>query len=119
MTPSAFRVRTLNDRPLDPDGAFVLYWMTTARRTRWNFGLQRAAAIARELRTPIVVLEALRCDYPAASDRLHRFVLDGMTANGAAMRGYLSVNDDVNDVFTRTGQPWASVGAYRHKPNAS
>jgi deoxyribodipyrimidine photo-lyase len=30
------------------------------------------------------VLEALRCDYPWASDRLHQFVLGGMADNQAA-----------------------------------
>jgi deoxyribodipyrimidine photo-lyase len=33
------------------------------------------------LKRPLVILEALRCDYPHANDRLHRFVLDGMAAN--------------------------------------
>jgi len=55
--------------------------MTAARRTRWNFGLQRAIEHAVELRRPLIVLEALRCDYEWASDRLHRFVLDGMAEN--------------------------------------
>ncbi len=86
MTPLG-RIRPLNDRPLNPDGAFVLYWMTTARRTRWNFGLQRATELARELQRPLVILEALRCDYPWANDRLHRFILDGMAANAAAVLG--------------------------------
>ena len=65
----------------------MLYWMTTARRARSNFGLQRAVEIATELQRPLVVLEALRCDYPWASDRLHRFILDGMAANAAAFAG--------------------------------
>jgi deoxyribodipyrimidine photo-lyase len=63
----------------------VLYWMTMARRTRSNFGLQRAVEIAAELQRPLVVLEALRCDYRWASHRLHRFILDGMAANAAAL----------------------------------
>jgi deoxyribodipyrimidine photo-lyase len=61
--------------------------MIAARRTRWNFALQHAAHLASELRRPLVVLEALRCDYPWASDRLHRFVIDGMAANAAALHG--------------------------------
>ncbi|UCC75197.1 MAG: deoxyribodipyrimidine photolyase [Gemmatimonadota bacterium] len=63
------------------DGEYVLYWMTGFRRVGFNFSLQRAVEWARELRKPLVVLEALRCDYPWSSDRLHRFVLDGMAAN--------------------------------------
>jgi deoxyribodipyrimidine photo-lyase len=83
--PSDPRLRTLTDRPLRPDGDFVLYWMTSARRVRWNFGLQRAAELARHLRKPLVVLEALRCDYRWASDRVHRFLLEGMADNARAV----------------------------------
>ncbi len=43
--------------------------------------------IAASLQRPLVVLEALRCDYPWASDRLHQFILDGMSANAAACAG--------------------------------
>jgi deoxyribodipyrimidine photo-lyase len=85
-TPAA-RIRVRNDAPVSVEGSFVLYWMTAARRVRWNFGLQHAADLARDLRTPLVVLEALRCDYPWASDRLHRFVLDGMADNAAGLGG--------------------------------
>jgi deoxyribodipyrimidine photo-lyase len=77
----------LNERPLNPSGEFVLYWMIAARRARWNFGLQHAADLCARLRRPLLVLEALRCDYPWASDRLHGFVLDGMRANAEAFRG--------------------------------
>jgi deoxyribodipyrimidine photo-lyase len=52
--------------------------MIAFRRLRWNYALDRAAEYARKLEKPLVILEALRCDYPWASDRIHRFVLDGM-----------------------------------------
>ena len=55
--------------------------MIAARRTRWNFALQRAVELCVELGEPLLMLEALDVDYPWASDRLHRFVLDGMAAN--------------------------------------
>jgi len=79
------RIRRQNDRPVRPDGGFVLYWMIAARRTGWNFALQHAAEWAEELGKPLVVLEALRCDYPWASDRLHRFILEGMSQNRQAL----------------------------------
>jgi deoxyribodipyrimidine photo-lyase len=75
------RVRAVNDRDIDPDGRWVVYWMTAARRTMANFGLERAADWARHLGRPLLVLEALRCDYRWASDRLHRFIIDGMIDN--------------------------------------
>ncbi len=68
------------------DGDFVLYWMTASRRVEWSFALDRAVERARELDRPLVILEALRCGYRFASDRLHRFVLDGMAANARALR---------------------------------
>ena len=70
-----------------PAGAFVLYWMVAARRLDWNFALQHAVHLALELDRPLLVLEPLRCDYPWASDRLHRFVLDGMAANARQSAG--------------------------------
>jgi deoxyribodipyrimidine photo-lyase len=55
--------------------------MTAFRRTHWNFSLQRAVEWATELKQPLLVFEALRCDYCWASDRLHAFVIEGMAAN--------------------------------------
>jgi len=81
------RIRVANPAPPDPAGDRVVYWMIAARRVGFNFALQRAADWARELGRPLVVLEALRCDYPWASDRLHRFVLDGMRDNQRRLAG--------------------------------
>lgn len=81
------RIRPVNAAPVRDGGDYVLYWMIAARRSTWNFGLQRAIEHARAVRKPLVVLEALRCDYRWASDRLHRFVLDGMRDNRAALEG--------------------------------
>jgi deoxyribodipyrimidine photo-lyase len=60
--------------------------MTATRRVERNFGLQRAVEWAKELKRPLVVLEALRCGYPWASDRLHRFIMDGMVDNRALLQ---------------------------------
>lgn len=79
------RVRTLNDKQVREDGDFVLYWMVAFRRTHWNYALQRAAEWAADLNKPLVVLEALRCDYKWASDRLHWFVVSGMRDNAEAL----------------------------------
>ena len=83
MTPDA-RIRAQNERGIDDAGHYVLYWMTAARRTRCNYGLQRAVEAANGLRKPLVILEALRVNYPHASDRLHAFVIQGMQANERA-----------------------------------
>ena len=84
MSIPAARVRVLDNRPVNPRGEFVLYWMIASRRLRWNFALQHAVDLAVSLDKPLLILEALDVDYPWANDRLHRFALDGMAANGRA-----------------------------------
>ena len=49
------RVRTVVDAPSRPAGAFVLYWMTAARRVDHNWALEHALAWARALGRPLVV----------------------------------------------------------------
>ena len=80
------RIRLLNQASTNPDGQFVLYWMVANRRLTDNFSLDRAIEWCRKLRLPLVILEALRCDYPWASDRLHRFVLQGMIDHATALQ---------------------------------
>jgi len=80
------RIIRYNNASINTDGEFVLYWMTAFRRAQWNFSLERAAGWAQELRKPLLVLEALRCDYPWASDRLHSFILEGMRDNQSAFK---------------------------------
>ncbi len=80
----SLRVTALNSLPVRGDGEFVLYWMIANRRATSNFALQHAVHWAKELRRPLVVLEALRVGYQWASDRLHRFVIQGMADNQRA-----------------------------------
>jgi deoxyribodipyrimidine photo-lyase len=77
----AIRMRSCNPAPVHGDADLVLYWMIAFRRTGWNFGLQRAVQWAQELKKPLVIFEPLRLGYRWASDRLHRFILDGMADN--------------------------------------
>jgi deoxyribodipyrimidine photo-lyase len=83
----AIRIRSFNGAAPRPGGEFVLYWMTAFRRTRWNFALDRAVEWAQRMRKPLVVFEALRCDYPWASDRFHAFILQGMAENARRVAG--------------------------------
>ena len=81
------RLRAVNGAPVRAERDWVVYWMIASRRTRWNWALERAVGLARELRRPLLVLEPLRCDEPFASDRLHAFVLAGMAVNAARLAG--------------------------------
>ncbi len=83
----AVRLRAANDAPVRPDGEYVLYWMTAFRRLSWNFALDLAVERARKLAKPLLIFEAIRCNYRWASDRLHKFVLDDMAEHATALRG--------------------------------
>lgn len=86
-TVPSLRVRSLNQCPPRPGGDFVLYWMVANRRLSWNFALDRAVEHARAFGRPLVILEALRADYPWASDRHHAFALAGMREHAEALAG--------------------------------
>ncbi|MEJ2548472.1 MAG: deoxyribodipyrimidine photolyase [Gemmatimonadota bacterium] len=81
------RVRPLNTGEVNRNGQYVLYWMTSFRRTRSNFALQRAVERAVEMGKGLLILEALRSDYRWASDRFHRFIIEGMADNSSALAG--------------------------------
>jgi deoxyribodipyrimidine photo-lyase len=87
--PQDARVRCLNDHPVPAGRDFVLYWMQMYRRATDNAALDYAVRRANELGLPCVVYEALRPDYPYASDRFHTFVLEGAcdVAAGLEARG--------------------------------
>ncbi len=71
------RIRT-DGKQIRRDGEYVLYWMTSARRTRYNFSLERAIEHSRALERPLLVFEPLRIGYRWASERFHRFIIEGM-----------------------------------------
>ncbi len=84
MAVPGVRVRALHDAPVAPGGAYVLYWMVAQRRARSSYALDRAREWCEELGRPLLVFEPLRVGYRWASDRLHRFVLDGMAEHSRA-----------------------------------
>ncbi|MGB7345618.1 MAG: deoxyribodipyrimidine photolyase [Pirellulaceae bacterium] len=59
--------------------------MIAFRRTRYNFALEHAIDLAKQFDKPLLIFEPLRVRYQWASDRLHRFVIEGMRDNAAAL----------------------------------
>ena len=84
MSVDPVRVRVLKDAPLKQRGGGVLYWMTSARRTVYNAGLEQAFALASELQAPLLVVEPLRLRYRYACPRFHTFIIQGMRDNARA-----------------------------------
>ena len=72
------RVIQLNERTVNTDARYVLYWMQMYKRVENNHSLIYAIRRANELKLPLVVYEGLKYYYPWASDRLHTFILEGV-----------------------------------------
>jgi deoxyribodipyrimidine photo-lyase len=73
------RLRILNDKPIDPEGRFVIYWMQQSQRTRFNHALERAIVQANALDLPLLVVFGIMDNYPEANERHYAFMLQGLT----------------------------------------
>ena len=76
------RVVVLRDGAPRRGGRYVLYWCQVQKRAERSPALAYAAAQADALGVPLVCYEGLRHDYPHASWRHHRFILDGVREMG-------------------------------------
>ena len=96
---------------------YILYWAQMNRRVESNHALAHAAALANELRLPLLFYEGLTCTYPHANDRLHTFLLEGVAETerraAAAGMGYVfylrKCRRDPNDVLYRLAENAAAV----------
>ncbi len=111
------RARPLNSAPVRPTGDYVLYWCQMNRRVDANQALDYAVELANQLHLPVQFYEGLTYSYPYASDRFHRFILEGVpeTAQRLASLGigytfYLRRRpSDPNDVLYRLAARAAAV----------
>ncbi len=86
MTTSNLRVTLLNSAPENPKGEYVLYWSQVFRRPHDNAALNFAVERANALGLPCIFYEAIRPDYPHASDRFHAFVLEAAHETSEALK---------------------------------
>lgn len=75
---NSHRVFERNKNEVNPDGDYVLYWMSINRRLEYNYALEYAVGWANKLDKPLLIYEGLSCDIPWASDRFHQFLIEGM-----------------------------------------
>ena len=111
------RARLLNSSPVRAGGEYVLYWSQMNRRVDANQALDFAVDLANQLHLPVLFYEGLTCTYPYASDRFHRFILEGVpeTARRLEVLGigytfYLRRRpSDPNDILYRLAARAAAV----------
>jgi len=72
------RIISLNTRPENTNGRFVLYWMQASMRTRFNHALVYAIHKANERKVPLIVFFQLIDNYPEANARHYSFLGEGL-----------------------------------------
>jgi len=60
------------------NGQYVLYWMQSSQRARYNEALEVAVERANAHKKPVVVAFALTCDYEDANERHYNFMVKGL-----------------------------------------
>jgi deoxyribodipyrimidine photo-lyase len=127
--------RQLNTARLRPGADYVLYWSQMNRRVDSNPALVFAADLANERDLRLLFYEGLTCSYPYASDRFHRFILEGVAETEARLRklgiGYTfylrRTSADPDDILYRLAARAAAVVtddyptfvAARHNPSVA
>ena len=64
------RVRELNNKEINADGEYVLYWMISSRRFNYNAALEYAADLAKKYDKPLLVIEEISTSHRFANDRI-------------------------------------------------
>lgn len=80
------RIRLLNDKDLQDDGAYVLYWMQASQRTECNHALEYAVRRANDLHLPLCACFVWTPHYPEANLRHYTFMAEGLKETAAAFR---------------------------------
>ena len=75
------RIRVLNDKEVNLDGEYILYWMISNRRFNYNASLEHAANLAKQYGKPLLVVEEISTSHRFANDRITSFVIQGMVEN--------------------------------------
>ena len=73
----SLRTIPLNEKRLQPDGEFVLYWMQSTQRLEDNWALRLATIEADRVGKPLLIHHGLDPSYLYASARFHTFIMQG------------------------------------------
>ena len=73
----SLRTIPLNEKRLQPEGEYILYWMQTTQRVEDNWALRLATLEADRIGKPLIIHHGLDPHYTHASARFHTFIMQG------------------------------------------
>ena len=80
------RITALNDKPVAPDGAYVLYWMGLSQRAIFNPALEHAVDEANARGLPVLVCYGIAEGFPEVNARHWTFFAGGHGGDPATAR---------------------------------
>lgn len=72
------RIKFLNDKSINTNGKFVVYWMQASQRSEYNHALEYSIRRANELEKPLIVYFGIANDFPEANYRHYSFMIEGL-----------------------------------------
>jgi deoxyribodipyrimidine photo-lyase len=81
------RIQSLTREDVEPRASeYILYWMQRTHRAKHNDALEHAARLANVHAVPLLVCFGLTDDYPDATARHYRFMLEGLAQTVSALQ---------------------------------
>lgn len=72
------RIKYLNNKNINTNGDYVVYWMQASQRVEYNHALEYLIRRANELEKPLIVYFGIKNDYPEANYRHFKFMIEGL-----------------------------------------
>lgn len=72
------RIKYLNDKDIIKANNYIVYWMQSSQRTKYNHALEYAIKLANEYDKPLIVYFGITDDFPEANSRHYYFMLEGL-----------------------------------------
>lgn len=72
------RIKILNNKSINSNGKFVIYWMQASQRTEYNHALEYSIRRANELNKPLIVYFGITKSFPEANYRHYAFMIEGL-----------------------------------------
>jgi deoxyribodipyrimidine photo-lyase len=72
------RIKNLNNKPINLNGDYILYWMQASQRVEYNHALIYAIEEANRMNLPLLIYFGVTDGFPNANERHYAFMLEGL-----------------------------------------
>uniref|UniRef100_A0A7C3MKP5 Deoxyribodipyrimidine photo-lyase n=1 Tax=Dictyoglomus thermophilum TaxID=14 RepID=A0A7C3MKP5_DICTH len=97
------RIRKINNKDINKNGKFVLYYMSLSQREDQNHSLEFSVYLSNQLKKPLVVYFPISDMYKFSNIRYYRFMLEGIlkTKKNIEERGIQFIIEKINPPYKK------------------